>query len=645
MNYILRTVIHEDSWQRQTAQLLELCAHTPVTEVLLMEESHQILSCPFPLEKHRRMAQIYQQIAQALAHAGIAYSINLATLVGHNDCPAPDRLTMPFTRFVGSSLREADSACCISDPKWVEYATQVCGLYAQTHPKRLMLDDDFRSLNHTDPVGCFCDNHVDLTARELGYPITRQQLRDACLGLGEGHMQIKQAWMRVNFRFQLHAAQAIEKAVHRVSPQTQVGLMNSGEPAHSLQGRDMPQLLQAFAGEDRQCLSRPLGGAYYDGLHQEIVQMVTGMALSMAAAGQNTHWVSEVENYPHTLYNKSITLTALQMYLHTLAGADSLSLNLYDYLATPLPLQPEYERLLNRVDPLIQTIAEHRRGTVMTGVGLPWFADSAAHTVNRSHSIAGMFPNRSLDHILPLLGIPVQFRRAKTNFLTGDQVLCCTRQELEEFLSEGLILDNIAAGHLCRMGYGDLVGCTCDGPITEPCTEQLSCPEYVGCWNETLLCVDWPTARRQGAWISRMVPDPAAQELTRLLDEEKRYLGPGMLRFSNRLGGDICVMAAPVSELGWISKGRSVLMRSLLSRMPQETPLPFVGGDMDLAPFYYRSDEGWGLLGIVNCGLDPAAAVLPEGLDYQCLSHPQDPDGLTVPPVSLKLYRVTRKET
>lgn len=471
MNYILRLVIHEDSWQRQTAQLLELCAHSPITEVMLMEESHQILTCPFPLEKHRRMAQIYQKIAQALSDAGIAYSINLATVVGHSDCPVPDSLTMPFTRFVGSALREADSSYCISDPKWVEYVAQVCELYAQTHPKRMMIDDDFRSLNHSDPVGCFCDNHVRQTAGELGYPVTRQQLRDACLGLGERHMQIKQAWMRVNFRFQLHAAQAIEKAVHRVSPQTQVGLMNSGEPAHSLQGRDMPRLLQAFAGENRQCLSRPLGGAYSDGLHQEIVQMVTGMSLSMAAAGQNTHWVSEVENYPHSLYTKSITLTALQMCLHTLAGADSLSLNLYDYLATPMPLQAEYERLLRRVEPLIQTISRLRQGTVMTGVGLPWFADSAAHTVNRSHSIPGMFPNRSLDHILPLLGIPVQFRRAKTNFLTGDQVLCCTRRELEEFLSGGLILDNIAAEHLYRMGYGDLIGCTCSGTITQPCTE------------------------------------------------------------------------------------------------------------------------------------------------------------------------------
>lgn len=54
--------------------------------------------------------------------------------------------------------------------------------------------------------------------------------------------------MRVNFAAQLRAAKAVERAVHAVSPKTQVGLMNSGEPAHSVQGRDMDALLRAFSG-------------------------------------------------------------------------------------------------------------------------------------------------------------------------------------------------------------------------------------------------------------------------------------------------------------------------------------------------------------------------------------------------------------
>ncbi|MEG2660905.1 MAG: hypothetical protein RR978_09370, partial [Oscillospiraceae bacterium] len=60
--------------------------------------------------------------------------------------------------------------------------------------------------------------------------------------------------------------------------------MNSGEPSHSLQGRDMPRLLAAFAGEGRQRLSRPAGWAYSDCLHSDVVMMHQMTALSMHAA-------------------------------------------------------------------------------------------------------------------------------------------------------------------------------------------------------------------------------------------------------------------------------------------------------------------------------------------------------------------------
>ena len=35
MEYILRVAVHEDAWQRQLGELLELCARTPIREVML----------------------------------------------------------------------------------------------------------------------------------------------------------------------------------------------------------------------------------------------------------------------------------------------------------------------------------------------------------------------------------------------------------------------------------------------------------------------------------------------------------------------------------------------------------------------------------------------------------------------------------
>ncbi len=557
MEYILRVAVHEDTWRRQLTELLSLFESTPIREVMLMEESHKILMSAFPREKHLRMAAIYNEMARAFEKAGIRFSINLVTCVGHGD------------------------------------------LYAETKPTRLMLDDDFRSLNHTSRYGCFCENHVRMTSERLGFPVTKEQLR---------------------------AAKEIERAIHTVSPKTQVGLMNSGEPAHSIQGRDMNELLRAFAGEG-QCLSRPLGGAYSDVLHRGIPAMISGMSLSMAAVEED-----------------SIALTKLQLQLNTLAGADALTLNLYDYLATPLPLQEEYARAVREADSSVQTLAQLRSGKHMRGVGLPWRKDAAEHRRNLSRTLDGAMPKRPLDDILPLLGIPVQFTPAETNVLLGDDVLCYTRHELEEFLLGGLVLDNIAAEHLYDMGFGPCLGCTPVDRVEDPCVEEITCREFGGEWTGTLICTDWDAVRRSGEWITRFVPVPGAVEICRLLDEEKRYLAPSMLLYNNAKGGKICVMAVPVQECGWLCRGRAVLMQKLFGAMPGGSLLPVVGGDMNLAPFYYEDADGEGLLGIVNCGLDGAQATAPRGLYCTEVFGNDDGGMFHIPPVSAKFYRCRRND-
>mgnify|MGYP006955231947 CR=1 FL=1 len=128
MEYILRVAVHEDAWQRQLGELLELCARTPIREVMLMEESHQILTSPFPRTKHERMAAVYARMAEAFAAAGVRYSVNLVTCAGHGDNRVPARLALPFQRFVGEDLAPAHAVYCIADEAWVEYTAQISAL-------------------------------------------------------------------------------------------------------------------------------------------------------------------------------------------------------------------------------------------------------------------------------------------------------------------------------------------------------------------------------------------------------------------------------------------------------------------------------------------------------------------------------------
>ena len=96
MEYILRVAVHEDAWRRQLGELLELCARTPIREVMLMEESHQLLTSPFPREKHERMAAVYARMAEAFTSSPAR---GTATTV------CPPALRFPSSALWGRTLR------------------------------------------------------------------------------------------------------------------------------------------------------------------------------------------------------------------------------------------------------------------------------------------------------------------------------------------------------------------------------------------------------------------------------------------------------------------------------------------------------------------------------------------------------------
>jgi hypothetical protein len=361
MSYALRVVIHEEQWEKQLEDIVWICHTANIEEVYLKEQCHQILMSPYPLEKHKRMADIYKKIAERLEREGILFSINIATIVGHIDCKLEDKDTLPFEKFVGEDLRTSNSVYCILDEKWQKYACEVVALYAETHPKTLWIDDDFRSLNHSCKYGCFCPTHAKAVSVELGQELTGEEIRELIVKDDDYGKEVRKIWMQINYKGQKKAAARMEQAVHSIDAKIRVGLMNSGEKAHALQGRNMNELLHVFAGHN-QPLSRPLGGAYKDCLHEELIDIHQGMALSISQLSEDVEIVSEVENWPHTRYTKSLRITALQMKLHALAGADKISMNVFDFMGTPYHQEMEMVKLIRDNKKEITEIQDLRKG-------------------------------------------------------------------------------------------------------------------------------------------------------------------------------------------------------------------------------------------------------------------------------------------
>lgn len=615
MRYILRQTIHASLWKRQLDEILDLAKQVPIEEVMLMEQSHQIVMVPFTLEKHREMATIYQKMADAFKTHHIDYSINIATIVGHSDAPIEAKDVLPYQKFVGEDLKERHAIYCIGDTNWQAYAAEVVKLYAQTHPKRIMIDDDFRSLNHSVQFGCFCDLHLKALRKEENLPSSFQALNlvNALLGKDDHELELKQAWQSINFKYQKEAAYKIEQAIHSVDPNIEVGLMNSGEQAHSLQGRDMSELLQIFAGENKKALSRPAGGVYADGVHAQIINMHQMPALSVHASKVDTTWVSEVENWPHSRYIKSLAITKLQMMMHALVGMDALTLNLYDYLATPHHLEAGYADLLKELKEPLSVLEHLRKGKTLKGVSLPWKANYSSVQVNRSHAFSDLYPRRPLDLLLPQIGIPTQFEVSNVNILLGDEVSAFTDFEIDNLLTKSLLLDNVAAELLIQRGFESALGIKIKGSITTACVERLTDPLYSGLYHNCDLPTNWFRMDVQGDHISVFETHASTKILSHFINQENQDIGPALVLYENAKGGKIAILAQAVQELAYLHRGKSFQIQAVLQWMGLSRTELWIEDKVNIAPFIYEDDKE-GLYVLVNTGLDVETIKLPKGL-------------------------------
>lgn len=644
MSYMLRTVILEQTWERQLQDIIRLCKTANIEEVLLKELSSHIIPVPFLIDKHYKMAKIYSQMAKAFHEENIVFSINIIMLAGHSDGEVEAKYVLPYQKFVGEDLRELHATYCLLDEAWQAYAAEVCALYAGTRPDKLFIDDDFRSLNHGVQYGCFCPIHVSRTAERCGIALTAETLMHAVSGASTEHMAIKQAWMQINFEGQLEAANRIRLAVERVSPATRLGLMNSGEPAHSFQGRDMDVLLREFSGS-RRPLSRPAGCSYSDSIHGELFEIHQVTALSKSVVGEDVQIVSEVENYPHTRFSKSIRITRLQLELHALAGAEDFTLNLYDYLGTPYEQEPDFLHLLIDERERLEMIQAARKGKKLVGFGHPWKKDTALKQLSRRGWLDDIMPNRDPDNYLPQFGIPVQFQLGKANLIFGDAVQCYDDDEVIELLSRGILLDGLAFTNLYNRGFGRYLGCepAGSGVVDGFTVEQFGFNPFTGPFAGNLQTTNWAESKKQGKLPLQLRIDPGAEAISMLLDDDRNELAPGVVLFENELGGRVAVFTVPISSFQFLHRCRAYMVAKVAQWLMRE-PLPvWIEDCPNIGPIYYEGANGEGLLGIISGNLDVMEVKLHTDLQLFDLFTGEEIQELRMDPLSVRFFR-TQKE-
>lgn len=608
MQYGLRTNIHLDTWRTFLPELIRFCHEAHIDEVLLSEESYAIATVVQSEEYFHRIADAYCEIVPLLKAEGLIPSMYIKVSMGHYEGTVEG---MPsFSKFVGHDLKASPAAPCGMDPEWQAYITRVCADCARAGFARIYLDDDFRSDNHYQGrAGCFCDLHVKATSERCGVALTPETLRNHVCGNSEEDLRIRRAWMDVNFENQLQTGRMVEAAVHAVDPDVQLGLMCCSNASSSYQGRDLPKLLQIFAGENKTMLARPAGGAYSDTLLSGVCSMYLGTARSLAEIPGELFAVSEVDSYPRTVMSKSVRQTDLHIQLHALAGCGQATLNLFDHFETPFLYCQEYSDMLRDRRALYDQVQELKKGRQPKGVHFLWDWAISRNIENRTGSVQGLYPHSTIadpSGVMARMGVPVAFGEGDINFVDGDVVNCLTDEDISRLLSKPLLLDMFAAIKLCERGFGSEIGLENPRRLDVACYECFDVDGFDGnCHGQYVAAYgrNVHDERNQPVLFDTMEGAFAASHF---IGCDKVPFAPAVYLYENSCGARVCTFAsAIVPDRNWLYKCRAGQVRAIVKWLMKGEETWTVEGGLNVMPIVLAGKEDT-VVALLNPSLDDA---------------------------------------
>lgn len=434
-------------------------------------------SCDTPsLELYEIWADLFHQRRRLFAAHGVEADFWIGETIGHGGGIAVEQSR--FSPIVGPNGGLASGSSCPLDPAFLSYMESVFTILARKRPGIILLDDDFRLHYHNPlaPTGCFCDRHIAEFNRRYGQTLTREEIASAVYA--EQPNEIRSLWYDVTGDSLISMAKVIEKAVHRVSPDTRIGLATA--MTHwSSEGVDMAELLRAFAGSTRPFI-RTYGSPYRNEKSLSHIGRITEFSQAQRAwlsqKLPEAEIVAEGDTYPHTRY-----CCPVQM-MH------SYELGLYcldfpEVLRYPFPFSAPAAHETGYIDK-----AEEQReryavlrelfdgSTEFSGITPLWLPNCIRTEPVETDAapVKQTWPDEpGALYFLSKMGVPLaHFSEDTPVFAAGPFVSALSDAEIEGMLNRGLILDAPAAKILNSRGFD--IGLQITGITDEPAFERYT---------------------------------------------------------------------------------------------------------------------------------------------------------------------------
>jgi len=565
ITYMLRRTLSPWKLDETIAEAVEFCQRNLVDEIMWISESHARYRELPPLPTVEELVANLRVAKARGEAAGILYSINPLTTLGHGDYGGDGAKTHPGMEFMVDYKGGRAKFCpCPLSPVWRDLITRTYALYASTRPVRLWMEDDFRYFGHGPSVsfGCYCDRHMAEFGRRIGRTIGREELVGAILRPGEPD-PLRAAWLEFLEWSLADAAGMVARAVHEVSPETRLSWMSSTPAIHELEGRRPDVQIRAFMDGGETAIRMSTTHYHENSPRDMLVQdeALKKMTIHLPAKVKKC---TEIESMPHGLYAKSAERIAAQMAWGCVVNVPNQTLNIFDFIGSPLSETPLFADMLRTrkpaLDQLARCFAEVPRPR---GIAIPSHPQVGRFVRTKAGADMTELMARDGGWADPLraFGMSVVWGAEEAvTAVTGEGLRGYTEQELRALFGRGVLLDLSAARTLADMGLASLAGVTPGETIPfrtrETGEEELTDPEFGG-------------APRRYTWgygmsVGALALGAGARAISRVMDTRERVLAPGITLFENELGGRVATVPYDCcgTSLDTYQKGPSIFFYS-----------------------------------------------------------------------------------
>ena len=321
------------------------------------------------METHRQSAERMAVANKMLRDIGISTSIQ-GICIGHGDdfeSGADELRPTKWTTIVDAFGRRTQMSHCPRQTEFLKYMSDMYATYAEVcQPRVSWIDDDLRITHHSPArMLCFCDTCIGEFNKQYGGEWTRESLVAAMDANADGGALRKQ-WIEFSQHSLALVAEAVAEGVHKVSPNSKVGIQQVNFHRELLEGRDWNKsyaAIERVTGKD--AASRPGNGFYDDDDPFGMLDKAYDMARQIRRLSPSVkEIVAEVEGYRHYATGKSPHGLCVESMLYLSMGVSQLSYAIICSASEPMEWYADnYFAHLQRWRPMYEEYAAFNRGT------------------------------------------------------------------------------------------------------------------------------------------------------------------------------------------------------------------------------------------------------------------------------------------